>query len=170
MRRFLIGFTALIILLLMFPIYSIKAKDTYLALDIDESNKLDLFVKTPEMAERLSLLFQDSITIDDIDCSKAIKVNILPDNFTDIWTYSGDMRNIYGNTWQYKIPMVIKEKYVVITVAINDGHLEYAGASYGEEFKTFLIDENRIISELCLLKRSCVSERVMLKTKSVLLK
>ena len=142
-RYFIIG---IFLILIMFnkSNTSVYAKNGISNIDTEEMIKLNQFIENSHISESLSFLLQEEVSNCDMDCSNAMKVNILPNNFTDIWTYDGDIKNIYGTIWQYKIPMIINDKYVVVTISINDKELEYVGASYGNDYSKYFIDENAI--------------------------
>ena len=142
-RYFIIG---IFLILIMFnkSNTSVFAKNGISNIDTEEMIKLNQFIENSHISESLSFLLQEEVSNCDMDCSNAMKVNILPNNFTDIWTYDGDIKNIYGTIWQYKIPMIINDKYVVVTISINDKELEYVGASYGNDYSKYFIDENAI--------------------------
>ncbi|MBR4780469.1 MAG: hypothetical protein IK014_03815 [Lachnospiraceae bacterium] len=142
-RYFIIGFF-LIIIIFNKSNTSVFAKNGISNIDTEDMIKLNQFIENSHISESLSFLLQEEVSNCDMDCSNAMKVNILPNNFTDIWTYDGDIKNIYGTIWQYKIPMIINDKYVVVTISINDKELEYVGASYGDDYSKFFIDENAV--------------------------
>ena len=149
MKRYIFSIIIMLIFLCSIRNNSIYAKDNWDDINEEEYRKLDLFLKTDEMVDRISFLLQEKICANDIKCSNIFKVNILPDNFTDLWTYAGDIRDIYGDTWQYKIPMVINDKSIVISIGICDNKsLEYLGISYGNDLRKLLLDKVTIENEL----------------------
>ena len=134
--------------LLFAPGYAFDAKNLN-GISNDDCIKIDEFIRSKEMIERIEFLLQDKVNEEDIDTSNAIKVNLLPYKFIDMFGYSRDIREMYGSNWQYKIPMEINGKKVVVTLNSNsDNTFEYAGISYGEDNKVFFINKGDIEREL----------------------
>lgn len=145
-----IVFIVLVCTILSFiPEKIVNAAELYSGIDEKEYALIDEYIKSDSMVGRIEWTLQNKINVSDIDSKKAIKVNILPRNFIDLYWQHSNINEIYGDQWQYKIPMLIDGKKLVITLNINkDGSFEYVGMSYGDGNEVFFLDNDAIYNEL----------------------
>lgn len=137
------------VILLIAPESVLEAKEISIGISDEEFSLIDTYVKSEDMINRIEDFLQNRLDVSDIDCKRTVKVNVLPYNYIDSYGQSRDIKEMYGTQWQYKIPMVIDEKKLVITLNINpDNTFEYVGMSYGEENKIFFINTDDIYYEL----------------------
>ena len=116
-----IVFIVLVCTILSFiPEKIVNAAELYSGIDEKEYALIDEYIKSDSMVGRIEWTLQNKINVSDIDSKKAIKVNILPRNFIDLYWQHSNINEIYGDQWQYKIPMLIDGKKLVITAILGD--------------------------------------------------
>lgn len=137
------------IILSIIPEMSLKAEGAFNGISEADYSKVEEYLKSEVMINRMEWALQKEVDANEIDCSGMIKVNVLPYRFVDSYDQDRSIKEMYGSMWQYKIPMLVNGEKLVVTLSINsDGSFKYVGMSYGEENKVFFINKDDVIAEL----------------------
>ena len=98
MKRYIFSIIIMLIFLCSIRNNSIYAKNNWDDINEEEYRKLDLFLKTDEMVDRISFLLQEKICANDIKCSNIFKRKII---------FSGKMvLRIYRNGRYCSLPRI----------------------------------------------------------------
>lgn len=121
-----------------------SAKYDYTGISDLEREIISEYIQTDEMINTLSFALSETVTKDDINFCDCYKVNMLSTDFYNKWSSNASAESIYSDMWQYKIPLIIKDKKTVITLKNNDDRFVFCGVSYGEGNVIYFIDVQNI--------------------------
>ncbi|MCR5728431.1 MAG: hypothetical protein K6G24_13315 [Lachnospiraceae bacterium] len=124
--------------------HSAFAKDSYTGISGVELEKIVSFVQSDEMISELSLALNEEIDRNEVYCSECFMVNVLQGDFYKLWDMTESIKTIYGEVWQYKVPLVIRNKKTVITLLRNGDKYECIGISYGDANSIYFLNESDI--------------------------